>query len=253
MDMKNPQLTFPESFAIRKITRYIVLHHAAAKTCSVRDVHEWHLAKGWNGIGYHFFVAKDGTIWTGRPLNAVGAHAYGVNSVSVGVCFEGNFESETMTETQRNAGLWLVNWLLEKYPAADVKKHSDFNATACPGHNFPFADFKNLVSDNGGSPVLRFQKAAVRDGFSFPKYGCDGQYGRETDSVARRAVVRRYNGKYLLPNLTSLVQQIVGVTVDGKCGPKTEEAIRQFQIRNGLDVDGRFGQQCWRTYCKGRF
>lgn len=248
MDIKHSNIVFPQSFAFREKTNYIILHHAAATSCTVEDIHGWHLAKGWNGIGYHFFVRKDGSIYDGRPINAVGAHTYGKNSVSVGVCFEGNLESEVMTETQRNAGLWLVNWLLEKYPAADIKKHSDFNATACPGQNFPFADFKNLVSDNGGSPVLRFQKAAVRDGFSFPKYGCDGQYGRETDSVARRAVVRRYNGKYLLPNLTSLVQQIVGVTVDGKCGPKTEEAIRKYQIKHELTVDGQFGRQCWASF-----
>lgn len=252
MDINVSKLHFPESFAIRKETRYIVLHHAADPTCSVEDVHAWHLAKGWNGIGYHFFVRKDGSIWTGRPINTVGAHAYGVNSQSVGICFEGNFETETMPDEQKKAGLWLVNFVLGKYPAATVKKHSDFNATACPGRNFPFGDFMHLQKDIGGSPTLRFQKAAIRDGYSFPKYGVDGCYGSETDSVAKHAIVRRYAWGFKLPHLTSLVQEIVGVVVDGKCGTKTEEAIRQFQIRNGLDVDGRFGQQCWRTYCKGR-
>ena len=252
MEINASELHFPESFAIRKETRYIVLHHAAAKTCSVRDVHEWHLAKGWNGIGYHFFVRKDGSIWAGRPINTIGAHAYGVNSQSVGICFEGNFETETMPDEQKNAGLWLVNFMIGKYPTATIKKHSDFNDTACPGRNFPFGDFTQLQKDVGGSPTLRFQKAAILDGYSFPKYGADGCYGAETDSVAKHAIVRRYAWGFKLPHLTSLVQEIVGVVVDGKCGHRTEEAIRQFQIRNGLDVDGRFGQQCWRAYCKGR-
>ena len=50
----------------RNKTNRIILHHAQAKTCSVEDIHQWHLKKGWSGIGYHFLVRKDGTIYQGR-------------------------------------------------------------------------------------------------------------------------------------------------------------------------------------------
>lgn len=56
-------------------TRRIILHHAAAVTCTPQQVHQWHLANGWTGIGYHFFVRKDGTVYRGRPEDTVGAHA----------------------------------------------------------------------------------------------------------------------------------------------------------------------------------
>lgn len=42
----------------RTATRRIILHHAAAVTCTPQQVHQWHLANGWTGIGYHFFVRK---------------------------------------------------------------------------------------------------------------------------------------------------------------------------------------------------
>ena len=51
----------------RTATRRIILHHAAAVTCTPQQVHQWHLANGWTGIGYHFFVRKDGTVYRGRP------------------------------------------------------------------------------------------------------------------------------------------------------------------------------------------
>ena len=38
----------------RNKTNRIILHHAQTKTCSVEDIHQWHLKKGWSGIGYHF-------------------------------------------------------------------------------------------------------------------------------------------------------------------------------------------------------
>ena len=31
----------------RNKTNRIILHHAQTKTCSVEDIHQWHLKKGW--------------------------------------------------------------------------------------------------------------------------------------------------------------------------------------------------------------
>lgn len=118
----------------------IIFHHAAAKTCSADDVHRWHLANGWAGIGYHFFIRKDGSVYRGRPLDTQGAHTYGHNSNSVGICYEGNFENEKPTAAQIAAGAELLRYLLGIFPDAAVGKHRDFNATACPGKNFPFAE-----------------------------------------------------------------------------------------------------------------
>ena len=118
-------------------TDYIVLHHMAANG-SADDVHRAHLANGWAGIGYHFFVRKDGRVYRGRPITKVGAHTQGYNSQSVGVCFEGNFETEHMSESQKQSGRELVAYLKGIYPLAQVKKHGSFSFTACPGKNFPF-------------------------------------------------------------------------------------------------------------------
>ena len=75
------------------ITR-IILHHAAAIKCTAEQIHAWHIANGWCGIGYHFFIRKDGTVYEGRPLDMIGAHAGGNNYDSIGICFEGSFDKE---------------------------------------------------------------------------------------------------------------------------------------------------------------
>lgn len=129
--------TWNGSFEVRARTDYIVQHHAVASICTAQDVHTWHLANGWAGIGYHFFVRKDGAIYRGRPLDAVGAHVYGYNRESIGICAEGDFEQEQMSAVQLQSLIKLVDFLRGVYPAAKVLGHSDLAATDCPGKNFP--------------------------------------------------------------------------------------------------------------------
>lgn len=130
----------------RRTTKYIVIHHAAAKKSAPDDIHSWHLHRGWLGIGYNFVVTKDGSVYTGRPIDCVGAHTTGYNSVSVGICFEGNFEEEHMSEIQKNAGIELVSHLKGIYPYAEVKKHKEFEATGCPGKYLPFDEIAKGVT-----------------------------------------------------------------------------------------------------------
>ena len=129
----------------RTSTKRIILHHDESKSCTADDIHRWHLANGWCGIGYHFFVRKDGSIYRGRPEGDVGSHAKGSNSDSIGICFEGSYMTETMPDVQINAGRELVAYLKNKYGITTVQKHKDLCSTNCPGTNFPFDAIVNGV------------------------------------------------------------------------------------------------------------
>lgn len=126
------------SLSRRGSTNRIIIHHAEASSASVETIHSWHKGNGWAGIGYHFYVRKDGSIYRGRPEWAVGAHASGANSDTIGVCFEGNYMVETMPDAQLNAGRELVAWLKSKYGISKVLPHKSVTDTDCPGRNFPF-------------------------------------------------------------------------------------------------------------------
>ena len=194
------------TLARRGVTRRIILHHAAAVTCSADQIHAWHLANGWSGIGYHFFVRKDGTVYRGRPEDTVGAHAGGSNSDSIGVCFEGSFDKEEMPAVQRRAGTELVAYLKQKYGIRKVQKHSDVNATGCPGTHFPFdaiaygtaapapdvqttkLDMKVRMLRRGmkGADVKTLQAALIAYGFSCGSAGADGDFGSGTESALKK-------------------------------------------------------------------
>ncbi len=120
----------------------VTWHHADCVKCGPDDVHRWHLANGWSGIAYHFFVAKNGTIYQGRPEWALGGHALGC-SAKIGICCEGDYEhvDHEMPAKQLAAGRWLHGYLEKKYGAIPDRRHKDEpgNSTGCPGRWFPFA------------------------------------------------------------------------------------------------------------------
>lgn len=137
------------------------------------------------------------------------------------------------------------------------KKKYKLNYTRIYGYGRPKYDKEPTVVekepgkiDYDYKPTVKeWQKAAIADGFKFPKYGADGKWGKECEAVVKNTVVKKRTvHKY--PNLTKLVQKIVETDVDGKCGPKTKEAIRTYQSLNGLAVDGAFGPACWRHALK---
>lgn len=120
-------------------TDTIVVHHIGNTDADVSaaTVHQWHLNQGWSGIGYHFLIRKNGTIERGRPMDVVGAHAYGENSHTIGVNVVGNFEEAIPTSAQMESAARLIAELCSVYrirpSARSIVGHCDVGSTACPG------------------------------------------------------------------------------------------------------------------------
>lgn len=119
----------------------IIIHCTATpegREVTVADVTAWHRARGFATIGYHYLIALDGTVHTGRPVDRPGAHCRGHNARSIGVCYVGGLDRDgktprdTRTEAQRSALRELVDQLLTRYPGARVAGHREFAAKACP-------------------------------------------------------------------------------------------------------------------------
>lgn len=114
----------------------------------------------------------------------------------------------------------------------------------------PVEDDKEPEAQEYVPTVLEWQKAAMEDGFDFPQYGADGKWGKECESVAKKAVVKKQVIGYKYPNLTKIVQRVVGFTgieIDGKCGRATRDAIKAYQKAHGLTVDGCVGLNTWKV------
>jgi|TARA_R110001606_G_scaffold398504_1_gene577724 N-acetyl-anhydromuramyl-L-alanine amidase AmpD len=76
----------------------LVVHCSATRPDHFVDrdiINEWHKKRGFNQIGYHFVILRDGTIQNGRPPVVMGAHAKGHNKGSLGICLVGGLNQET--------------------------------------------------------------------------------------------------------------------------------------------------------------
>ncbi len=250
-------LRFNSNYAVRQgIPKGIVLHHAATDG-AVEDIHRYHRdMNGWAGIGYHFYVRKDGTVWRGRPDTWLGAHTVGFNDW-LGICAEGNFEEETMPSVQRTAIMQLIAYLRTAYGALAISCHRDHDATACPGANYPLeAILRDVAQGEAENPsptenkVQAFQRAAIADGLALPVYGDDGIWGDETAVAAADLLQRGITGARvrLAQEWLILLGFHLGATgADGIFGGMTESAVRAFQEQNGLAVDGILGVETWKT------
>ena len=96
-----------------------------------KEIHEMHLGFGWDGIGYHKVIKKNGLIENGRPEFWKGAHAKGINDKSLGVCLIGKteFTKKQFTSLKLIIKTWKYN-----YPSAIILGHYESIKTekTCP-------------------------------------------------------------------------------------------------------------------------
>lgn len=148
-----PQNNFP---------KWLIVHHTGGgdnnpfMTTShhtAKSVENYHLAKGWDGIGYHYFIELDGTTYKGRPEHVNGAHCKEekMNFNSLGICLAGNFDVEDPSGAQVNSLKELLKELSAKYNISKDKivPHR-YYATykSCYGNRLSDKWAQNLLSTN---------------------------------------------------------------------------------------------------------
>jgi len=118
-----------------KEIRYLVVHCSDTPDDSditAADIHDMHLGFGWDGIGYHKLITRDGTVHNGRPEFWQGAHVQGQNHHSLGVCLIGRHH---FTAAQFAALESLLNSWTAYHPDAQIVGHRDIqleDKKTCP-------------------------------------------------------------------------------------------------------------------------
>lgn len=102
------------------------------------EIDRWHRERGWNQIGYHWVIRRDGTAERGRPESVQGAHVKGHNRDSIGVCLVGGKGGFNFTRAQMDALNSLCSKLAKSYPDAEFMGHRDLDA----GKDCPCFDVK---------------------------------------------------------------------------------------------------------------
>ncbi|MEL7672484.1 MAG: N-acetylmuramoyl-L-alanine amidase [Chloroflexota bacterium] len=146
---------------LRDVYRTVVVHHSVLyeedDVMTMREIQAEHMDKRrWADVGYHFGVGRSGAVFEGRSLRARGTHVAGYNTGSVGVVFFGNFQEQSPTPEQLEAGTRLINWLALRLELTHLAGHAEFNDwSECPGANMIYyldslAESAGLARGTGG-------------------------------------------------------------------------------------------------------
>ena len=135
-----------------RVLKRIIIHCSATPPemdIGVEEINDWHLARGWAGIGYHYVIRRNGVVEDGRPIERQGAHVSGHNKDSVGICLVGGKESKQTDNTKDHFTVLQIESLIEliknlqatystghtdiDYETLSVHGHNDFSSKGCPG------------------------------------------------------------------------------------------------------------------------
>ena len=106
----------------------------------VREVRDWHLKRGFNDVGYHWLIDRDGTVVAGRPEEKTGAHVKGHNTGTIGISLFGGHGSsaddqfsEHFTWAQEEALRNLIQQIEQRHNIRKISGHNEYSTKACPG------------------------------------------------------------------------------------------------------------------------
>lgn len=150
---------------MRELSR-IIIHCSAtppSMDIGVSKIREWHKARGWSDIGYHFVIRRDGRVQKGRALSRVGAHTKGHNGDSIGICLVGGVNEKGKPQANYTAEQWaeleeLVAFLQNEHKIEVVHGHNRYAAKACPC-------FDVVAWHGGGDTMIPAKDKADKDGF----------------------------------------------------------------------------------------
>ena len=105
-----------------------VIHHTDSHDVPASTINDWHVERGFSGIGYNLVIRKDGSVEIGRSMTKKGAHALGRND-RIGIVLTGRNE---FTDAQRAT----LEKLLSELGVKSVQGHHE----NCPGIGMSLED-----------------------------------------------------------------------------------------------------------------
>ena len=125
----------------------IIIHHSWLPLdnkllSEFESIRNYHIeTNGWIDIGYHFVIeyVNNKLTWReGRKMWQEGAHTYGQNKTSIGICCVGNFDKDIPPQSLYDfLAKNIVDVVFKYYNSKmTIHGHNEYADKSCPGRNF---------------------------------------------------------------------------------------------------------------------
>ncbi|MEE4377865.1 MAG: N-acetylmuramoyl-L-alanine amidase [Candidatus Competibacteraceae bacterium] len=194
-----------------------------ARDDDVSVMRRWHVnGNGWNDVGYHYFITKQGHIQAGRPVGKIPAAQYQHNSGTIAICLHGLKEG-LFTSQQFQSLIALCKSIDAAYPDKKLRfrGHREVANKACPVFNY-----KLVLGLDGSGYMTGSTNPAASPAVSPPPAP------RPDDSTQTFD-----KGKPVIALQSVLVLLGENLKIDGIMGQITTQAVKTFQKKAGLSVE----------------
>jgi len=206
----------------REIDR-VFLHCSASPNPEHGDVEiirAWHHQRGWNDIGYHYFIPFGGELQIGRNIEKTPAAQQGHNTGTIAICLHGLYK-HNFTLNQYETLQTLCKQINSAYDGkVTFHGHCEVSNKACP-----VFDYKAVLELDPSGHIVGLERVKVLDIFDS---------GVEVMNLQRRLNV------FLKQHFEN---SEVGIDVDGVFGQDTAQAVLMFQFTHVITPDGVAGPQ----------
>ena len=221
------------SYLNKKRVVGIAVHHSGVKNgpkgvTAVKAFERHHMdANGWNAIAYNWLIDEEGVIYEGRGAGVVSAATRPYNSRTESICYTGD-GTKPIPEATIESFEWLVADIQKRYSnKLWLKGHQELASTSCPEKYM----MEWVRQHRTGNKVVQpTKKPAVKK-----------------PAKTTRLVKQGSRGAHVKMMQTLLNKNGFKLTVDGVAGPLTIGALKKYQLRSGLQVDGLCGKQSWKA------
>ena len=209
----------------RKVNRVFI--HCSASDLPEHDnievIRQWHLARGFDDIGYHFFIHKNGNVSIGRSLERTPAAQRGQNRGTIAICLHG-FHIERFTQAQYNTLRNMANYINSiYYERISFHGHEEVAHKSCPILNYRAILKLDRYGSIGLTPSYHASVAPSVTSSHFVEL----RYGDRGEAVRK-------------------LQQLLHIKVTGIYKRQTLAKVKDFKRQHGLYPSGIVTKQVWK-------
>jgi len=206
----------------------VFLHCSASSRAEhgkVSVIREWHKARGWSDIGYHYFIPFGGELQVGRNIEKTPAAQKGHNTGTIAICLHG-LHKHDFTLNQFETLQKLCKQINIAYNReVTFHGHCEVSTKACP-----VFEYRNVLELDNLGKIQGLKPSKSLDIFDT---------GVEVMNVQKQ--LNLFFKEYTKQNHAEHDGDGDVIGIDGIFGQQTAQAVLFFQMVNGITPDGVVG------------